>query len=326
MDSVLEGGWNWGKKAAGDVFGGGKDLAEGLGGWLTGAENKGQRRQRRLIQQGVDLWDELAGGSPSVSQLTPRPVFETASPFLLNQAQAALARPDQDSVAAQRAALDSLANWDNGTLRDMQQQGMTSAERNMYNTFLERSNREQAAAQQAALANLAQRGRTGGSQELLARLTGAGNSAMAAADLGSQMGMNAQSRALTAATNYGQLQQGAQRAAGQLAGQRRLMSFNERFARGQANDARQQANMDWQRSVAMRNNQRRNQFMRDQAAAHQQNFNNRYRTTASRANARMGLGAFEGGQGDRFTRYLNNLGQQAEIVGQGVKMFGGAGG
>ena len=297
------------------------DVLGGVGGFFTGEENKGKKRERALRQEARDLWDNIE--TPSADQLTPLLAQEGVNRArLLGPSFAAGAQADQYTVDAERAAIDNLAGWDNATLKDMQQQGMTGAERNMYSNAVDRSNREQAAAEQAALANLEQRGRTGGSQELMMRLQGAGNRASNASDLGAQMGMNAQNRALTAAQAYGSLQQTAQARSGQLATNARMNSFNERFQRGEARDKVQANNVGYQRDLNQRNVERLNTNYAQRAAARQQEFDNRYRKTGSQANARMGLGAFEGAQGDNFTRFLDRAGKVAETAAPFMQMAG----
>lgn len=300
------------------------DIVKGAVGWLTGKEDKGKKKQADLAKQAVSDYEQMRNIAPSSYELAPdRTHILSPMDYLLGQSSAGMAQADTSSQRAQLDAINALAGWDNNTLRDMQRQGLTGAEQNMYSNMVARSNREQAAAEQAALANMAARGRSGGNQELLARLTGAGNRGAAASDLGAQMGMNAQNRAMGAADAYSRNQIGAQSNSGALAGQRRLQSFNEAFQRGQANDQRSQYNVDTRRQTDASNAAAKNRLLEQQALARQQAYDNYYRNTASLNNARLGQGAIEGQRGSAFGRSMERIGQVVDTGGQVAKTING---
>lgn len=308
--------WNKGKKAVGKHLENvGETIEDGYN-YVTGGETRADKRKKESFKDAISIWDELGEGMPLTHDLIPKAHYETTPGYLnLGDPAAANVHLHRGTIGDIHDARRAFENWDNDTLKNMSRQGFTGAEMNMIN--LQQAQAEQAARGQreSALQALAAQGRLGGSSEMLARLQGAETAANAAAGIGAQAMMGAQQRALGAATNYSSLEQAAQRAAGDIALQRATQQFNEKLSRANARDAARLNNLEWKRNVRSRNVERQNQYERNKAAAYQQDFNNRYNLAGQKASARLGLGNFEGQQGDRFTRSMENQGELIGMLG-----------
>ena len=228
------------------------------------AGKQGQIAQQKAIDQAREELEKRYGRLDAI----PVPVLEQLSlqapelvgqlaPMLSQEQLTQLGPSSMEKVTTdprfRQSQMDALAR-----LGEISKEGITPTERLAMEQIRQRQARESQGQQQAILQNLAQRGISGGGQEMALRAQAQQSAANQAAMEGMQLSAEQRARALQALIQKGE-----------MAGQIRSQEFGEQSDRAKAADEIARWNAAMRAGVEQRRVQTRNQALADDLAARQ---------------------------------------------------------